>query len=121
MIGKSSISKILNYPNPFSTSTRFVYTLTGEEPPTYFKIQIFTISGKIVKEITEQELGQLRIGTHMTDYVWDGRDDFGDRLANGVYLYRVIAKKANGEDYESHSTGADQFFKKGFGKLVILR
>ena len=87
----------------------------------YFKIQIFTVSGKIVKEITEMDLGQIRIGTHMTDYVWDGSDDFGAKLANGVYLYRVVAKKANGEDYDNYDSGADQYFKKGFGKLVILR
>ncbi len=122
VITKSMISYLLNYPNPFSTATRFVYTLTGEEPPAQFKIQILTISGRIVREITQQEIGQLRIGTHQTDFAWDGTDEFGDRLANGVYLYRVHARKANGEELEMMENGGiDKYFKNGYGKMVIVR
>ncbi len=122
VITKSAISNILNYPNPFSTSTQFVYTLTGKEAPAYFKIQVMTISGRVVREITQQELGELKIGTHKTDYAWDGTDQYGDHLAAGVYLYKVIAKKANGEDFEGHGNeSADVFFKNGLGKMVILR
>ena len=43
-----------NYPNPFSTSTKFVFTLTGSEIPDVFTIQIMTISGKVVREITKE-------------------------------------------------------------------
>jgi flagellar hook assembly protein FlgD len=122
IISKKSISSVLNYPNPFSTSTQFVYTLTGNEPPAYFKIQIMTITGRVVREITQAELGELKVGTHKTDYAWDGTDQYGDRLAAGVYLYKVIAKKANGEDFEAHQNEkADEFFKNGIGKMVILR
>lgn len=121
VITKSMISNILNYPNPFSNSTRFVYTLTGNETPAYFKIQIMTVSGRIVREITQNELGDMKIGTHQTDFVWDGTDEFGDKLANGVYLYRVIAKNAKGEDIEQYTTDADGFFTQGFGKMVITR
>ncbi len=121
VITKSSLSNVLNYPNPFSTSTQFVYTLTGLDIPTAFKIQIMTMSGKIVREITQQELGDLKVGTHRTDFKWDGTDEFGDKLANGVYLYRIIAKKQNGSNYEAFDTGTDDMFKGGFGKLVIVR
>jgi peptidase C25-like protein len=121
VITKSSISNVLNYPNPFSNATQFVYTLTGEEIPEYFKIQILTVSGKIVKEITQDEIGPLRVGTHRTDYRWDGTDEYGDRLANGVYLYRVVAKKMGGESYDAFDNGTNNMFKKGFGKLVIIR
>lgn len=122
---RNSISNVLNYPNPFSTSTQFVYTLTGSAP-TYFKIQIMTASGRIVREITQDEIGPLQVGTHRTDFAWDGTDEFGDRLANGVYLYRIVAKDANGQDFESYDgyvedTGLSQFFDRGFGKMVLLR
>ena len=122
IILRSMISNVLNYPNPFSTSTRFVYTLTGTETPTDFKIQIMTVSGRIVREITQDELGPMKIGTHTTDFVWDGTDEFGDRLANGVYLYRVLARKSNGESFENmENSKIDRFFKNNLGKLVILR
>lgn len=121
VINEQMISNVLNYPNPFSTSTQFVYTLTGSEIPEYFKIQIMTVSGKIVREITQDEIGPLKIGTHRTDYRWDGTDEYGDKLANGVYLYRVVTKKSFGEDYEKYNTGTDSFFEKGFGKMVIMR
>jgi len=122
IVNKKMISNVLNYPNPFSTATRFVYTLTGDQSPDYFKIQIFNASGRIVKEITEQEIGPLKVGTHRTDYVWDGSDDFGDRLANGVYFYRVVTKNADGSNYEAYiNNSVDQFFGEGFGKLVIMR
>ncbi|HRG51514.1 MAG TPA: C25 family cysteine peptidase [Bacteroidia bacterium] len=117
---ESSITHVLNYPNPFSTSTRFVFTLTGSEVPTNFKIQIMTISGKVVKEIFEDELGPLRIGKNITQYAWDGRDQFGDQLANGVYLYRVLTK-LNGENIKRKETSADGFFKNGWGKMYLIR
>ncbi len=124
VITKQSISHILPYPNPFSTSTRFAYTLTGDTPPQYMTIQIMTVSGKVVREITQNELGTLRIGTHLTDYAWDGKDDFGSPLANGVYLYRVITKDRNKqkiERYENSDSNLDVYFKKDFGKIVIMR
>jgi hypothetical protein len=117
---KPSITQVLNYPNPFTTSTRFVFTLTGNEIPEVFTIQIMTITGKIVKEITRGELGNIHIGRNITEYAWDGRDNYGDRLANGVYLYRVITK-LNGENIERKTSGADTYFTKEFGKMVLMR
>lgn len=122
VINEESVSHLYNYPNPFSTSTRFVYTLTGTGSPKYYKIQIMSISGKIVREITQDELGPLVVGTHMTDYVWDGTDESGERLAAGTYLYRMVVKNENLEDYKRYDTSRqEEFFKKGWGKLVILR
>ncbi|MBK9283730.1 MAG: hypothetical protein IPM51_05350 [Sphingobacteriaceae bacterium] len=117
---KSTITHVMNYPNPFTTSTKFVFTLTGSEIPEVFTIQIMTITGKIVKEITREELGFLHIGRNITEYAWDGRDTYGDRLANGVYLYRVVSK-IRGEQIEKRESGADKFFTKEFGKMVLMR
>lgn len=120
IIHESTITKMMNYPNPFSTSTRFVFTLTGTETPDDIIIQIMTVSGKVVREITEMELGPLSIGRNITDFAWDGTDEFGDPLANGVYLYRVRAR-INGEDIKHRDSGADTHFTKDFGKMYILR
>ncbi len=120
VINKATITEVMNYPNPFSTATHFVFTLTGSQLPSNFKIQIMTITGKVVREIFEEELGFIHVGRNITDYAWDGRDEFGDRLANGVYLYRVITK-LHGEDIERRETEADQYFKKGWGKMYLMR
>ncbi|MES2566303.1 MAG: C25 family cysteine peptidase [Bacteroidota bacterium] len=120
VVNKQTVTEVLNYPNPFSTSTRFVFTLTGSEIPDMFTIQIMTITGKVVKEITKTELGNLHIGRNITEYAWDGKDEFGDKLANGVYLYRVFTRH-NGQSVEKKQTDADAFFKKGIGKMVIIR
>ncbi len=120
VINESTVTNFLPYPNPFSTQTRFVFTLTGAEIPDEIKIQIMTVSGKVVREITQDELGTIRIGNNISDYAWDGRDEFGDVLANGVYLYRVILK-SGGEEIKHRETSVDQAFKDGFGKIYILR
>ncbi|MEM7037670.1 MAG: hypothetical protein AAF570_11875, partial [Bacteroidota bacterium] len=51
VVNESAVSNVLNYPNPFSTSTRWVYTLTGAELPDIFEIHIYTISGRLIKVI----------------------------------------------------------------------
>lgn len=115
---QKTITHFYPYPNPFSTSCQWVFTVTGEIPGD-FKIQIMTISGKVVREIEAAELGPLRIGNNITSYRWNGTDEFGDRLANGVYLYRVVMKDPS--TFANRETAADHTFTKGFGKLYIIR
>ena len=123
VINKSMISNFLNYPNPFTTSTAFVFTITGSELPQNIRIQILTITGKVVKEISKNELGDLHIGRNITSYRWDGTDMYGQSLANGVYLYRVLTN-LNGKSFEKYKTkenDTDQYFNKGYGKMYLMR
>jgi hypothetical protein len=123
VINKAMISNLLNYPNPFTTSTAFVFTVTGSEVPQNIRIQILTITGKIVREITKADLGDLHIGRNITDFKWDGTDMYGQKLANGVYLYRVITNN-NGkslEKYKAEGDNTDQYFKGGYGKMYLMR
>ncbi len=120
VINQASISAMMNYPNPFSTSTRFVFTITGSEVPDDIKIQIMSIGGEVVREIMKDELGPLHIGRNMTEYAWDGRDEFGDQLANGVYFYRTVVRYQN-EDMKHLESAADAYFKEGFGKMYLMR
>ncbi len=120
VINKSTITNIINYPNPFTTSTRFVFTLTGSEIPDIFKIQIMTITGKVVREINKDELGVIRIGNNISDFAWNGTDTYGDRLANGLYLYRVITQ-INSDEIELRESSLDYYFKKGYGKMYLFR
>ncbi|RYZ30122.1 MAG: hypothetical protein EOO10_03930 [Chitinophagaceae bacterium] len=123
IINKPMISNMLNYPNPFTTSTAFVFTLTGAEIPQNLKIQILTITGKIVREITKEELGPIHIGRNITEFKWDGTDQYGQKLANGVYLYRVVTN-LNGKSLDKYSASeesTDKYFNKGYGKMYLMR
>ena len=123
IINKPMISNMLNYPNPFTTSTAFVFTVTGIQVPQNLRIQILTITGKIVRDITKDELGPIHIGRNITEYKWDGTDSYGQKLANGVYLYRVITN-LNGKSldkYTSQDDNTDKYFNKGYGKMYLMR
>ena len=123
IINKPMISNMLNYPNPFTTSTAFVFTVTGSEVPQNIRIQILTITGKIVREITKEELGPLHIGRNITEFKWDGTDQYGQKLGNGVYLYRVITN-LNGKSldkYKAQGDETDKYFNKGYGKMYLMR
>jgi FlgD Ig-like domain len=123
VINKPMISNLLNYPNPFTTSTAFVFTITGTEPPQNMRIQILTVTGKVVREITKQELGDIHVGRNITSYKWDGTDMYGQKLANGVYLYRVITN-LNGKSLDKYTADGDKtdkFFNKGYGKMYLMR
>ncbi|HEY4147725.1 MAG TPA: C25 family cysteine peptidase [Chitinophagaceae bacterium] len=123
VISKPMISNLLNYPNPFTTSTAFVFTITGSEVPQNMKIQILTITGKIVREITKAELGPLHIGRNITEFKWNGTDQFGDRLANGVYIYRFVTQ-LNGikmDKYTADGDNTDQYFNNGYGKMYLMK
>ncbi|RYZ18813.1 MAG: hypothetical protein EOO16_21545, partial [Chitinophagaceae bacterium] len=123
VINKPMISNMLNYPNPFTTSTAFVFTITGSEVPQNIRIQVLTITGKVVREITKEELGPLRIGSNITEFKWDGTDQYGQKLANGVYLYRVVTN-LNGQSLDKFTNKGektDKYFNKGYGKMYLMR
>lgn len=127
VFNKPMITNMFNYPNPFTTSTAFVFTITGVDIPQNLRIQIMTVTGKIVKDITKADLGPLHIGRNITEYKWDGTDQYGQKLANGIYLYRVITN-LNGnslgkfETYQgSNKVDTDKYFNKGYGKMYLMR
>jgi hypothetical protein len=123
VINKPMISNLLNYPNPFTSSTAFVFTLTGSEIPQQLRIQILTVTGKVVREISKNELGPLHIGRNITEFKWDGTDMYGQRLGNGVYLYRVLTN-LNGQrldKYKQQDDNTDQYFNRGYGKMYLMR
>ena len=125
---KAAISNVFNYPNPFTTSTAFAFTLTGSVVPQNIKIQVLTVTGKIVREITKDELGPIHIGNNITQFKWDGTDMFGAKLGNGVYLYRVVTNlngnaldKFNSPDGSGGKIDTDKYFKAGYGKMYLMR
>ena len=81
------ISNVLNYPNPFVNYTEFWFNHNSSDVLDVL-IQIFTVSGKLVKTISQQT--NLSGSSSLSrDLIWDGRDEYGDRLAKGVYVYKL--------------------------------
>ena len=97
-----AIKDFYNYPNPMKGETSFIFNLTGSFAPSTLKIRIYTVSGKLIKQLESA----VTIGTNQIP--WDGRDDDGDIIANGTYLYKLVM-----EDDFQNATQTQ--------KLVILR
>lgn len=88
---------VLNYPNPFTTSTAFFFEHNQYCSPLSARIQIFTISGKLVRTINREVLNEC----YRSDAIeWDGKDDYGDQLAKGVYVYKLTVRNQDNEQAE---------------------
>jgi len=78
---------VYNYPNPTSGETNFTFKLT--QIPDELQIKIYTIAGRLIKEI---DLNSSELRFDFNKIYWDGKDEDGDPIANGVYLYKVIMR-----------------------------
>ena len=88
---------VLNYPNPFSNKTVFYFECNQFNMLLNVKIQIYTITGKQIKTIQNM----ITMDGNRNDGIfWDGTDDFGDKLAKGVYIYRLVIWDASGRKDE---------------------
>ncbi|MEM1002845.1 MAG: type IX secretion system sortase PorU, partial [Bacteroidota bacterium] len=86
------IDNVLNYPNPFVDYTEFWFNHNSSDQLDV-SVQIFTISGKLVRTINGQTgAGSKSTSSLSRDIVWDGRDDFGDKIGKGTYIYKLKVK-----------------------------
>ena len=86
------ITNVLNYPNPFVNYTEFWFNHNSSSPLDV-SIQIFTVSGKLVRTLNGQTSGGIKATSSLSrDIVWDGRDDFGDKIGKGVYIYKLSVR-----------------------------
>ncbi|HOS47750.1 MAG TPA: type IX secretion system sortase PorU [Bacteroidia bacterium] len=92
-----AIDHVLNYPNPFSTKTAFYFEHNKPCTGMTVQVQVFTVSGKLVKTLSNYQVCE---GYRNSPLEWDGKDDFGDQLAKGVYIYRLKIRTADGETAE---------------------
>jgi len=108
---EAGLRHVLNYPNPFSTNTSFQFEHQLQNQDLTIRVEILNPSGQIVQVL--EEFVQAT-GIISRDVTWDGRDDFGDPLANGVYIYRVTVTAQD-------SQGRLMKHVSNLEKLVILR
>ena len=102
-----ALDHVLNYPNPFTTYTEFWFEHNRPGDLLDVKVEIFTVSGKLVKTIMTQ---MATDGYRVDGIGWDGLDNFGDPIGKGVYVYKLTVQAAS-----------DRSRVSAFEKLVILR
>ena len=86
-----TLSHVLNYPNPFASYTEFWFTHNRPYEPLEVQIQVMTITGKIVW--TKNQIITTE-GFLSKEITWNGKDDFGDRIGKGVYVYKLTVKSS---------------------------
>jgi hypothetical protein len=101
-----AISHVLNYPNPFTTKTGFYFEHNIPGHSMDVIVQIMSVSGKVVKTINTKVHGD---GFRVGPIEWDGRDEYGDLIGKGVYIYRLKVIGPTGKTLEK------------IEKLVILK
>ncbi len=82
-----SIYEVFNYPNPMRDFTKFTFKVSGSERPEKCKLKIYTVAGRLIKTIETFPV----VGFNSIE--WNGRDEDGDNIANGVYLYKLIVEQ----------------------------
>ena len=112
---KLALEHVLNYPNPFSHQTSFHFDHNRAGDPLEVQVQIFTVSGKLVKTLSDRFESPAPSHVGRTGFFdgsslsWDGKDEYQDKLAKGVYVYKVTVKSLR-----------DQATANQYQKLVIL-
>ncbi|MFI5251373.1 MAG: type IX secretion system sortase PorU [Bacteroidota bacterium] len=99
------LTNVFNYPNPFSSSTIFTFE-HNQIGKVKADVKIYTVAGRLIRSINADNLAAHN---RVVQVSWDGRDQDGSRIANGIYLYKIIAK-----------TEDERFASEAYGKISVL-
>ncbi|MFQ3599579.1 MAG: type IX secretion system sortase PorU [Chloroherpetonaceae bacterium] len=97
-------NRVMNYPNPFRDRTTFVIENNRPNDLLNVQIKIYTVAGRLIKTLRDAQ------AAHRINIAWDGKDDDGSLVANGIYLYKVILSSQDG-----------QFRAERIEKLAVVR
>ncbi|MDD4874751.1 MAG: FlgD immunoglobulin-like domain containing protein, partial [Dehalococcoidales bacterium] len=92
--------KVINYPNPFKDDTKFTYILPSTVDEV--RIEVYDLNGELVYETGD---GSRQAGYNET--FWNGKNRYGEDIANGVYIYRLIIR----------GDGQEKIIKKKIARL----
>jgi hypothetical protein len=101
---KLTIENVYNYPNPFRDDTYFTFQ-HNQTHPLDVEVRVYTVSGRLIKKVYAYGINDRFVRIH-----WPGRDEDGDQLANGIYLYKVIARTTDGT-----------YTSEALGKMAVIR
>lgn len=86
------VNNVLNYPNPFINYTEFWFNHNSSDPLDIM-VQVYTVSGKLVRTLRGvSSSGNYGSNSLSRDVIWDGKDDFGEKVAKGTYVYKLKVK-----------------------------
>jgi flagellar hook assembly protein FlgD len=100
-----TLNHVLNYPNPFTTKTQFWFEHNKPGQDLQVRLQIFTLTGRVIKVI-QKTINTP--GNRSIELEWDGKDEYGDKIGRGIYLYKLSV------------TAPGKLRKEKIEKLVIL-
>ncbi len=113
--GVFSVTNVYNYPNPMSRGTRFVFE--HNQPvgtPASVRVRIYTLNGQIIRTIdSEEALPGGVLNSQVVQIPWDGRDEDFDRVATGIYLYKLRV--------EVDSAAGDRKVEERVEKIAVIR
>ena len=101
-----ALESIMNYPNPLIESTQFSFEHNQTDQPLEVTIRIYTMNGQLVQTLTDQYFAG---GYKYHSIAWKGTDEGGNKLNQGMYIYKVLVRNYNGSVSEETD------------KLIILR
>ncbi|MCX6137245.1 MAG: hypothetical protein NTV54_07105, partial [Ignavibacteriales bacterium] len=89
-----SLMNVFPIPNPFAAGTHFTFTLLGASSPSSLQIKIYTVAGRAIRAL-KIPASDVRIG--FNKIAWDGRDEDGSEIANGIYFFRLVIDGESGK------------------------
>ncbi len=92
-----SVNNVFNYPNPMTDATAFTFQHNFDLPLSA-EIDIYTVAGRKIRV-----LKRTNIMDKFVSIEWDGKDDDGDYIANGTYIYKLIVKTDDGSYSKVHT------------------
>jgi hypothetical protein len=99
-----AVTEVMPYPNPMTERTAFTF-LHNQSDPVNVEVQVYTVAGRVIRKIKQERLSE-----RFVQIPWDGRDEDGDRLANGIYFFKLIVETADGSRHSEE-----------IGKVAIAR
>ncbi len=90
------VERVLNYPNPFIDYTEFWFSHNSSSELDVM-VQIYTVTGKLIKTLKGNSSTGNKGGNAslFRGLPWNGKDDFGDKIGKGVYVYKLTVKSSS--------------------------
>jgi len=91
--GNFVVENLINYPNPFSGSTSFVFDHNQAGQTLNVNIRVYSLDGKLIRNLNAQVSSE---SYQSEPIVWDATNEGGSKISPGMYMYKVVVQNENG-------------------------